>query len=871
MSLIRHVAGGLRALLFKSAIDRELDDEVRQYLEAAAAEHQRAGMSREQAERAARVEFGGVENTKEVVRSGGWEALLESWIRDLQYAARSVRTSPGFAIAAIAILGTGIALTTSVMTVTSTVLRQQWPVSDPSRVFTLLAARGGPGFSPAEARYFGENAKMVQGVVVVRCLSGLNAECQLKTDGGPVTADLVSGNFFSTLGVGMQAGRGFVDDDDRPDAPRAVAIVSDAMWRNRFGAFPGIIGREMRLDDVTFTIVGVAARDFTGTRMEKRDVWLPLSSMLLLRPGRQHVRNQLTDPSSEHSEASVAARLAPTATVASARAELVTLSQRYHAEHRLEDRGVRLIPTTFFPNPAKLRTARGLFALMIAAVTLVLLLACANVGNLLLARATSRRREIAVRLALGASRRRVVRQLLTEGLLLAAAGGVIGVFISFELPNWLMTQINGPLSWHFEPDAAVLLTAVGVVVTTCLACALAPALHATREDVSSVLRSADDWAARSRSRWSLRGSLLAIQIAISLLLLVNAGVLVRGIQHGRDRDPGFSARGVTLLSFDLPASYDPARTWAFSRQLMDDSRSMDGARIAFASDAPLDQGRMTRYRLPNDAAAREYDAWVVGMSRGFLDVLGMPIVAGRDIQPSDGEDAVLVNQAMARSLWPGESALGKVIIDDGERRVVGVVRDASVYRLDRVEDVLFRPIDRTRVPVMLVRSPSPAITQLVTAAAERIDPRVHVRVDSIAGNVERQLGGLRTIAELAGVLGVIALALATVGVFSVFAYFVHRRTREIGIRTALGASSTRIIVLVLRDTGRAIGVGIAIGFLAAVGVARMLQSELFGASAFDLVVFVATAVLLALAGVVATYVPARRAARIDPMSALRAD
>ena len=476
-------------------------------------------------------------------------------------------------------------------------------------------------------------------------------------------------------------------------------------------------------------------------------------------------------------------------------------------------------------------------------MTLVLLLACANVGNLLLARATSRRREIAVRLALGASRQRVVRQLLTEGFLLAAAGGVIGVFISFELPSRLMTRINGPLSWHFEPDTAVLLAALGVVVATCLACGLAPALHATREDVSSVLKSADDGAARSRSRWSLRGSLLAIQIAISLLLLVNAGVLVRGIQHGRDHDPGFSARGVTLLSFELPASYDPARTWAFSRQLMDDSRSMDGARIAFASDAPLDQGRMTRYRLPSDPAAREYDAWVVGMSRGFLDVLGMPIVAGRDIEPSDGEDAVLVNQAMARSLWPGESALGKVIMDNGERRVVGVVRDASVYRLDRVEDLLFRPIDRTRVPVMLIRSPSPAITQLVTAAAERIDPRVHVRVDSIAGNVERQLGGLRTIAELAGVLGAIALALATVGVFSVFAYFVQRRTREIGIRTALGASSTRIIVLVLRDTGRAIGVGIAIGLVAAVGVARMMQSEVFGASPFDPVVFAATASL----------------------------
>jgi len=249
----------------------------------------------------------------------------------------------------------------------------------------------------------------------------------------------------------------------------------------------------------------------------------------------------------------------------------------------------------------------------------------------------------------------------------------------------------------------------------------------------------------------------------------------------------------------------------------------------------------------------------------------MPIVAGRDIEPSDGDDVVLVNQSMARSLWPGESALGKVIVDDRQRRVVGVVRDASMYRLDRVEDVLFRPIDRTRVPVMMIRSSSPAVTQLVKAVAERIDPNVRLRVDSVAANVERQLGSLRAIAALAGVLGLIALVLATVGVFSVFAYFVQRRTREIGIRTALGASTTRVVALIVRDTGRAIVAGIVVGLAAGIGAARLLQSELFGASAFDPTVFAAVALLLASAGVVATYIPARRAARIDPMSALRQD
>jgi len=871
MSMIRHIAGGLRQLLFRRSADNDLNDEVRQYLEAATREHMRAGMSRERAERAARVEFGGIESAKEGVRSAGWEAMLESLIRDLQYGVRNLRSTPGFTLAAIATLGTGIALTTSVLTVSSTVVGQQWRITEPSRVLTVLAARGGPGFSPAEAKYFAEHAATVSGIVVVRCIGGLNEECQLKTDGGSVTADLVSGNYFSTLGVGMQIGRGFLADDDRQDVPRAVAVISDAMWRNRLGGDRGIIGHEVRFDDVAFTIVGVAPPEFTGTRMERRDVWLPLSSMLLLRPGRQRVRDQLTDPSADHSQATIAARLALGVTQAGARAELATLDQRYRAEQHLEDRGVRLIPTTFFPNPAKLRSARGLFALMLVAVTLVLLLACANVGNLLLARATSRRREIAVRLALGASRRRVVRQLLTEGFLLAAVGGVIGVLISYELPGLLMTRINGPLSWRFEPNATVLLAALGLVALTCIACGLAPALNATRQDVSSVLKTGDDTSRGARSRWSLRGSLLAIQIAISLVLLVNAGVLVRGIQHGRDHDPGFTTHGVALLSFDLPASYDPAQTWSFSRQLMENSQSIDGATIAFASDAPLDNGRMTRYRLPSDPAGREYDAWVVNMSKGTLALLGMPIVAGRDIEPSDGDDAVLVNESMAKSLWHGESALGKVINEGGERRVVGVVRDAAIYRLDRVEDVLFRPIDRARVPVMLIRSSTPAITQMITGVAERIDRRVHVRVDSIAANVERQLGSLQAIAALAGALGVIALVLATVGVFSVFAYFVQRRTREIGIRTALGASSRGVVGLILRDTGRAIGVGLVIGFAAALGVAQLMQSALFGASALDPVVFAATAFLLAAAGLVAAYIPARRAARIDPMLALRHD
>jgi ABC-type antimicrobial peptide transport system, permease component len=598
--------------------------------------------------------------------------------------------------------------------------------------------------------------------------------------------------------------------------------------------------------------------------MEREDLWLPLSAMVLLRPGRPDVRERLTDANSDHSDALIAARLAPGVTMAGAESEIRTLNKRYRSENALDERDVRLIPATLFPNPAKLRTARAAFALMVTAVVLVLLLACANVGNLLLARAAARRREIAVRLAMGASRGRVIRQLLAESVLLAVIGGAIGVLIAVVLPGALMTQINGPLSLRLTPDAWVISIALGLVTLSCLAFGLAPALHATRVGVAAALKSGSEAAGKSSSRPSLRGSLLAIQIAISLLLLVNAGVLVRGIQRGRDSNLGFRSHGVSIVSFDLPASDAPSRTRAFSRQLMTDTRSTSGAAIAYAGNAPLDRVPFVRFRLAGESAKENHVTAAVDISNGLLELLAMPIVAGRDFVESDGDDAILVNESMARDLWPGESALGKTLIDTVERRVVGVVKDANVVHIDRVDHLMFRRFQDRGLPVVLARNASPAMIQSVAAAAARIDPRVRVRVDSVAANVDRQLGDLGTIATLAGLLGLIALGLASIGVFGVFGFVVQQRTREIGIRTALGASSAKVIMLLLRDSGRSISAGVVTGFAAAIAVSRLIRSELFGATPFDPVVFGATAIVLAAAGALATFIPARRAVRTRP-------
>ena len=869
--LLRHVRAGLRSLARRGDVDRELDDELQHFIEMSVNEKVRSGMSRADAERQARVELGGVEVVKENVRSAGWESRLDSVMRDVRLSVRRLVTSPTYTIAAVAMLGLGITVTTTELTVANTVLRQRWAVRDPSRVFTIISSRGGPSFSPIAARYLAANAKSFAGIIATRCLGGIRSECRLSVNDAPAEVDFVSGNYFSVLGVGVAAGRGFVPDDDRLESPTAVAVVSAAFWRSRLGADPAAVGKSIRVDDVPFTVVGIATPEFTGTRTERNDLWLPMSAMLVLRPGRREIREQLTTPSSERSEAAIAGRLVDGVTPERARAELATISRSFALEHRLNERGVRLVPTSFFPNPAKTGTAAGLFASMFIAVLLVLLLACANVGNLLLARAAARGREIAVRLALGASRRRLVRQLLMESLLLAGGAGVIGVGASFVIPTAIMTRIFGSVSWRFAPDAVVLSAALFLVLLTCIAFGLAPALHATRADVASVLRAGEVGTGGSASTTRIRGVMLAVQIAISLMLLVDAGLLVRGIQRGRDLDPGFRTKGVVVLSFDLPASDEPDKMAAFNRELMAENRAV-GSAAAFAIDVPFESGRGADFRLPGDPFTRTRQAQLFEVSSEFFNVLGLSIVAGRPLRPSSDDDAILVNESLARTLWQKESPLGKVILDgDRARHVVGIVRNASLSRLDRVGDVIFRPIDPSKPLSLLLQSPSIGMTDALGAMGRQLDRRVTVRVDSLAGGVERQLEGLRATAVLAGILGIIALVIAAAGVFGVFAYVVQRRTREIGIRTALGASPRRAMASVVRESIRSIVFGLLVGAALGIASGRLIASAVYGISAFDPVVLGFTALLLILAGLLATWIPARRVARIDPVIALRAD
>jgi predicted permease len=786
---------------------------------------------------------------------------LESVWQDAAYAVRTLRRQPGFALVAVLTLAIGIGLNTSLFTVFNALAFRPWPVKDPARVVTAFSVmkQGPGGFGIAEYRYLAERAKSFSGLIAMQEWNGA------KLDQGKVSGLYVSGNYFRVLGVQMERGRGFLDVEDKTESPEAVAVVSYALWKARFGEDPEIVGRRIRLDDVPVTVVGVASRDFAGTSPGRSDLWVPLSAMQILHPNDAGVRDLLTKPN--YCCSSVAGRLGPEVRPEQARAELELLRGQFFAQFKIDRRGAVLLSgTQMLANPGTKRSGIiPVFLLMFAGVTLVLLLACANVGNLLLARAAARRREIAIRLSVGAGRGRVIRQLLTESLVLACLAAGAGVAIAYWLPSYVVTLAAGPVGLRLKPDGLVLAYSLALASLACLAFGLAPALHATRPDTARSLSGGD--------RLMLRGALLAVQVAISVVLLVTAGLMARGIQRARSQDPGFAIKDVSVISFDLPASsYNGPRKHAFFTQLAREVEGVSEARqFGFASNTPLSNRRqVTSFRKDGESASQPAMVTFLSVSSGYFNVLRIPIVVGRNFEPA-GQDrkVILINETAARRYWPGESPVGKTIYLRTPSEIVGVVKDAYTSDLSQIEPLFYQPIDGAEAPEMLVREAG--LSQAVAAIAKRIDSRVEVRVAPLSENLDRWLAGSRIGATLAAWLGAFALLLASIGIFGVFAYVVQQRTREIGIRMALGARPGQVIGLVVGSHSRPLGAGIALGLLGALGASRLLVRYLYGLSPLDVVSYGVVIALLALAGAAATIVPARRASRIDPATALRWD
>jgi len=870
----------LRYLLRLRSHDAELADELAFHQDETRRALESSGLAPSAAAAASRRAMGNVTGMREDARAVWVWPWLESAAQDIAYALRGLRRQPGFSIVAITTLGIAIGLNTSVFTAFNSVFWRPWPVSDPSAVFavsTITEGRERSGdYLLAEYRDIAAHARTVSGLVGIDCAGGFFPGCDVWLNDAVLRPAYVSANAFSVFDIPMERGRGFLPEDDRPGVPATVVVLSYDAWQRQLGADPAIVGRTIALDGIPFTVVGVASRELAGLSILKTDLWLPLSSMPLLR--KRHVESR--GPGLQ-----LVARLAPGESPERARAELEALTRGWRAQEpgaqRARDGGetrVQLAATSLDPNPVKRRSGYAMFGLLLFGSGLVLLLACANLANLHLARAAARGREIAVRISLGASRRRLVRQLLTESLVLAGAGAAVGVAIAFIAPTYLLRLLAADsLASRPMPDLAVFSYSAAVALFSCVAFGLAPAFHATRASHGDALKGRYGLAGVNLS---LRRAFLAVQVTVSVVVLCGAGFLARGLARATQQDFGFAPSGVTAITVELPGSQDSAGVTGFAGKLAAGlAGRVDGSPLGATTRIPFGARDQTLVLKPGQDSSSARSIFTFAVSREYFDVLHLPLVDGRTFADGDvNRGAILVNEVAAKLLWPGQNAIGQALLIHTPREVVGVVKDADtegkpadeVAVLPKIYEPL-GPGAWSAVPAFLMRNPSAAAVREIAGLATRLAPVARVRTFPVSENLDLKLDELRKLAMLAGMLGSVALILVSIGIFGVFAYVVQQRTREIGVRMALGARSADVVRVVIASSARPIVIGLVVGLAAAVGESRLLRSYLYGLSPLDPVTYVVIIAVLGVAAIVAVYLPARRAARISPIVALRAD
>jgi predicted permease len=809
-------------------------------------------------------EMGNITQAREDARAVWIWPWLQSVWQDVGYAIRNLRRQPGFTLMALLALGTAIGLNTSLVTVFNAVALRPWPVKDPSRTVRIFTRSPQPtngvygltGVSIAEFRYLAEHTRALSGIV---SLAQRRVYFGFEPFGKGSTAILVGADHFRVLGADLLIGRGFLPEEDRPAAPEAVMVLNYGVWRDHFGSDPAILGKRIPVNDVPFTVVGVSAETLT-LNGGREDVWIPLSANQLLFPNDPSQRDWLSSPRACCEP--IGGRLAPGVTRDRARAELEVLSSQFRSAQGAQGSAIFVLtdPKILAGDPEASPIMR-IFGAMFVGVTLIVLLACANVGNLLVARAAARQREIEVRRAIGAGRARIVRQLLTESLVLALGAAGIGVLIAFRFPAFALARLTDDEvpSFPLTPDATVLAYVIGLALFACLCFGLAPALHGTHPRPM-------------RSRLKLRSWLLASQVALSVILLTGAGLMLEGVRRAAHRDLGFTIDGVRVTNLELPASaLNQTVIRSFAANLQSELLGVTGSdHFALTVRAPLENNWSTSYRLPQETREQLKRIDNQQVSPGYFETLGIPLVSGRDFGPGDaGRPVIVVNETVARH-WEHNDAVGKTLVVAGTpREIIGVAKNTYAERLDQIGPVLYQPLTGWDSPKVILRSGTQETASKVEDVARRILPGTRVQTVPLSTYVDRRLGASRAGAQIAGLLGVFALALATVGMFGVFAYAVQQRTKEIGIRMALGARPAQVVGAVIASSSRAIAAGLVVGFMAALVGSRLIAQYLYGVSPLDPRTYLLVAAILASAALAASYLPSHRAAKIDPLTALR--
>jgi predicted permease len=901
---VRHLAtlrSWIRGVLRRDDFERRMHDEMRVHLDLYEADLRRRGVSEEEARRRAHAEFGSLATHKEECREAFGLRLLDELRGDVTYALRLLRRSPAFTIVALLSLALGIGANTAIFSLVDTVLVKTLPVSDPQSLFFVDNSGGKSGGSNAPPYPCYERLRDHN-----RFLAGIAAFDEnlfkVTIDGTPeqIRGQFASGSYFDVLGVRAIHGRVLTPDDDsevgRGGPDGAVAVISHGLWRRRFAMDPAVLGKSIQVGTNWVTIVGVTPPEFFGLQ-----VGSPIDLTIPMMLAGRNIQSRTTW------WMSVVGRLKPDATVDQARADLEALWDAYMVEigepreKRSYFSGIALVPAARGLNALRRQSSQPLL-IMMATVAVVLLIGCANVANLLLARASARRNEMSVRLAIGASRGRLMRQLLTEGAVLVSLGTVAGLLFARWGVSFLLSFFSGggaDTTLDAQFDGRVLAFTAVVAAVTALLFSLAPALHATRGDAA---KPAAAGASSARPRVRLGQSLVVLQVTLSVVLLCGAALFLRTLHNLKTVDAGFDREGVLTMIVEAtvpgrsvppmtPAARraDHARLGAIWEDFIAGLAVLPGVSSAAASTmAPLsgnDRGVLIAITGGSTASQRDHSIHINHVTARYFKTMGIGVLAGRTFTPHDRASSlrvIVLNDTAARAYFEGASAIGRKVnfprqrVED-EYEVVGVVRDTRYENLRTPDErMAYLPIEQSIDPitsaVVAVRGAGDVMRLLppIRAVVRQTVPAGFVtRVATVDQQLERSLVRERMLSTLGAFFGGLALALACIGIYGVMAYTVIRRTREIGIRIAIGAQQQLVIWMVVRETLGLVVAGAALGTVTALVVGRYIKSQLFGVAPTDPVAISAAVLLLLAVAAAAGYLPARRASRINPVRALR--
>jgi macrolide transport system ATP-binding/permease protein len=926
MDLIRILFSRCAALFGKRKLDRDLDEELRAHIDFAVEENVKHGMSAQQARAAALKEFGGVSQTKESYRVQRGLPVLEVFVQDIRYALRQLRKSPGFALTAVITLALGIGANTAIFTLIQGILLRSLPVHDPSRLYrigdkddccyydTFQNDNGDFDlFSSDLYLHLKQSAPEFEQLAAVEAGgSGFSARYG-SSPAKSLHPEYVSGNYFSTLGVGAYAGRPLIESDDKPGAAPAL-VLNYQTWQADFAGDPHIVGATVYLDTHPFTVAGIAPPGFFGDRVVSRppEIWLPLASQAVLEGTGASVEQTDEDQLWLYPLGRVraGANMAALQTKLSVALRQWLLTRPKYTEHGgaalIPRQHVVLAPAGGGIQRLQQQTGKGLRLLMILS-SVVLLIACANIANLLLARGTARRAEVAVRMALGAARKRLIRQILTESILLSLTGGIAGLAVAYGLSRMILSLAfpearNMPI--EASPSLPVLGFAFLVSLLTGVIFGTAPAWLSSHAQPAEALRGIN----RSTVDHSSlpQKSLVVLQVAMSVVLLAGAFLMTKSLGKLEHQNFGFSTANRYVLGFDPKGvGYTVDRLPALYRQIEDRYSALPGmANVSMVRYIPLGGNNRGSCVIPKGhgapAATDDCFASWDRASTHFLDSIGVPIVRGRNFTAQDtatSQQVVTVNQAFAKQFFPGQDPIGKHF-GLGDPQYSGAFEIAGVFADFKMTDtrgdvhpLFFRPLsqqftgykrddlkgaEETSMFVNFIIldftvAPKDAET-LARKTLASIDPSLSVfDFNSYDTDVANNFNQDRLIARLTSLFGILALILASVGLYGVMSYFVARRTSEIGIRMALGATRSSVVNLVLRGALGQIIAGLVLGIPAALFAGHLMSSLLYGMSGYDPFAFVGATLVLGICAAIAGFIPARRAASIDPMKALRTE